>query len=234
MTESGGLPEVQYESTVWLFRGWPLTVTEVTILLISCYPQHWPSPMSWSALTLLEVRCDLLKQSLFDFLQSQSRIGRNQAERTNEIRRFAWQQRVAFSRCLDLQRCQLGLIMLSLALMLSDVWSALTLVRRKKCLSNLQLIHSHLFSSTSCWAFPPAQHVEKTCFAISASYLWNVVLTLGRMPLTTRRIGTISPLTCDFIPFCQKICHPFRQMIFPFRLWLPMNLVQARTSALFV
>ena len=44
-------------------------------------------------------------------------------------------------------------------------------VRGKMCLSNLQLIHSHLFSSTSCWAFPPAQHVEKTCFAISASYL---------------------------------------------------------------
>ena len=32
------------------------------------------------------------------------------------------------------------------------------------CLSNLQLIHSHLFSSTSCWAFPPAQHVEKNMF----------------------------------------------------------------------
>ena len=32
--------EVQFESTVLLFRGSPLTVTEVTILLISCYPQH--------------------------------------------------------------------------------------------------------------------------------------------------------------------------------------------------
>ena len=40
MTESGGLPEVQFESTVWHFRGSPLTVTVVTILLISCYPQH--------------------------------------------------------------------------------------------------------------------------------------------------------------------------------------------------
>ena len=79
MTESGGLPEVQFESTVLLFRGSPLTVTEVNILLISCYPQ----------LTLSELRCDLLNQSLFDFLQSQSRIGRNQAERTNEIRRVA-------------------------------------------------------------------------------------------------------------------------------------------------
>ena len=134
MTESGGLPEVQFETTVWLFRGSPLTFTEVNILLISCCPQHWLSPMSWSALTLLEVRCDLLKQSLFDFLQSQSRIGRNQAERTNEIRRFAWQQRVAFSRCLDLHRCQLGRIVLSLALMLSDVWSALTL-SEERCAS---------------------------------------------------------------------------------------------------
>ena len=48
--------------------------------------------------------------------------------------------------------------------MLSDVRSALTLVRGKMCLSNLQLIHSHLFSSTPCWAFPPAQHVEKNMF----------------------------------------------------------------------
>ena len=54
------------------------------------------SPMSWSALTLSEVTCDLLKQTLFDFLQSQSRIGRNQAERTNEIRRFAWQLACGF------------------------------------------------------------------------------------------------------------------------------------------
>ena len=37
-------------------------------------------------------------------------------------------------------------------------------VRGKMCLSNLQLIHSHLFSSTSYWAFPPAQHVEKNMF----------------------------------------------------------------------
>ena len=134
MTESGGLPEVQFESTVCLFRGSPLTVTEVNILLISCYPQHWPSTMSWSALTLLEVRCDLLKQSLFDFLQSQSRIGRNQAERANEIKRFAWQERVAFSRCLDLHRCQLGLIVSSKALRFSDVWSALTL-SEERCAS---------------------------------------------------------------------------------------------------
>ena len=82
-------------------------------------------------------------------------------------------------------------------------------VRGKMCLSNLQLIHSHLFSSTPCWAFPPAQHVEKTCFAISASYLWNVVLTLGRMPVTTRRIGTISPLTWDFIPFVKRFAILF-------------------------
>ena len=35
--------------------------------LISFYPQHWPSAMSWSALTLLEIRCDLLKQSRLTF-----------------------------------------------------------------------------------------------------------------------------------------------------------------------
>ena len=50
---------------------------------------------------------------------------------------------------------------------------------------------------------------KKTCFAISASYLWNVVLTLGRMPVTTRRIGTISPLIWDFIPFVQRFAILF-------------------------
>ena len=204
MTESGGLPEVQFESTVWLFRGSPLTVTEVNILLISCYPQHWPSPMSWLALTLLEVRCDLLNQSLFDFLQSQSRIGRNQAERTNEIKRFAWQQRVVFFEMP--WPSQMSITTHRVILSVDVIWCLIgtDFVRGKMCLSNLQLLHSHLFSSTPCWAFPPAQHVEKTCFAISASYLWNVVLTLGRMPVTTRRIGTISALTWDFIPFVKR------------------------------
>ena len=50
---------------------------------------------------------------------------------------------------------------------------------------------------------------KKTCFAISASCLWNVLLALGRMPLTTRRIGTISPLTCDFIPFVNRFAILF-------------------------
>ena len=204
MTESGGLPEVQFESTVCLFRGSPLTFTEVNILLISCRPQHWPSPMSWSALTLSEVRCDLLKQSLFDFLQSKSRIGRNQAERTNEIRRFAWQQRVALSGCLDLHRCQLGLIMLSLASMLSDVWSALTL-SEERCASltcNWSIRTS--FLRLLVGLFRQLNMSKKTCFAISGSYLWNAVPTRGRMPVTTRRIGTISPLTWDFIPFVNR------------------------------
>ena len=204
MTESGGLPEVQFESTVCLFPGSPLTFTEVNILLISCCPQHWPSPMSWSALTLSEVRCDLLKQSLFSFLQSQSRIGRNQAERTNEIKPFAWQQRVVFSRCLDLHRCQLGLIVLSLALMLSDVWSALTL-SEERCASltcNWSIRTS--FLRLLVGLFRQLNMSKKTCFAISASYLWNVVLTHGRMPVTARRIGTISALTWDFIPVVKR------------------------------
>ena len=165
--------------------------------------------MSWSALTLSEVRCDLLKQSLFDFLQSQSRIGRNQAERTNEIRRFAWQQRVAFSRCLDLHRCQLGLIVLSLALMLSDVWSALTL-SEERCASltcNWSIRTS--FLRLLVGLFRQLNMSKKTCFAISASYSWNAVPTHGRMPVTTLRIGTISPMTWDFIPFVKRFAILF-------------------------
>ena len=209
MTESGGLLEVQFESIVCLFRGSPLTFTEVNIRLVSCYPQHWPSPMSWLALTLLEVRCDLLNQSLFDFLQSQSRIGRNQAERTNEIRRFAWQQRVAFSRCLDLPRCQLGLIMLSLALMLSDVWSALTLWEERSASLTCNWSIRTSFLRLLVGLFRQLNMSKKTCFAISASYLWNAVLTLGRMPVTTRRIGTISALTWDIIPVVKRFAILF-------------------------
>ena len=91
---------------------------------------------------------------------------------------------------------------------------------QKKEVSNLQLIHSHHFSSTSCWAFPPAQHVEKkTCFAISASYLWNVVLTLGRMPVTTRRIvqflhwhGILFLLSTD-LPSFSSDDFPFPSLV---------------------
>ena len=140
--------------------------------------------MSWSALTLLEVRCDLLKQSLFDFLQSQSRIGRNQAERTNEIRRF-------------------------LALMLSDVWSALTLSEERCASVTCNWSIRTTFLRLLVGLFRQLNMSKKTCFAISASYLWNVVLTLGRMPVTTRRIGTISPLTWDFIPFVKRFAILF-------------------------
>ena len=100
------------------------------------------------------------------------------------------------------------------------------------CLSNLQLIHSHLFSSTSCWAFPPAQHVEKNMFC-------HICILFVKCSSDTREDAC--NYTTDWYNFsidmgfcscCQQIFHPFRQMIFPFRLWLPSNLVQARTSAL--
>ena len=226
--------EVKHESTVRLFRGSPLTFTEGNILLISCDPQHWPSPMSWSALTLLEVRCDLLNQSLFDFLQSQSRIGRNQAERTNEIRRFAWQQRVAFSRCLDLPRCQSGLIMLSLALMLSDVWSALTLSEERSASLTSNWFIRTSFLRLLIGLFRQLNMSKKNMFC------HNCILFVKCSSDTREDACNYTTdwynfsIDMGFYSCCQNICHPFRQMIFPFRLWLPSNLVQARTSALFV
>ena len=161
MTESGGLLEVQFESTVCLFRGSPLTFTEVNILLISCCPQHWPSPMSWSALTLSEVRCDLLKQSLFwlssksieNWTESGGMYQRNQAFRLTTACGFfemPWPS-------------QMSIRTHRVILSIDVIWCLIgtDFVRGKMCLSNLQLIHSHLFSSTPCWAFPPAQHVKK-------------------------------------------------------------------------
>ena len=186
-----------FEVHPWPSQRWIFDLSAVTLNtdLHRCPDRHRPC-RRWDV--------TFWNNHFFYFLQSQSRIGRNQAERTNEIRRFAWQQRVVFSRCLDLHRCQLGLIVLSLALMLSDVWSALTL-SEERCASltcNWSIRTSFLrlllgFSASSTCR-------KKTCFAISASYLWNVVLTLGRMPVTTRRIGTISALTCVFIPFVNR------------------------------
>ena len=322
MTESGGLPEVQFESTVWLFRGSLLTVTEVTILLISCCPQHWPSPMSWSALTLLEVRCDLLKQSLFDFLQSQSRIGRNQAERTNEIRRFEmpWPSLMCWS-ALTLLVVRCDLLKQSFNILLFSCypqhwpspmsWSALTLLE-VRC-DHLKTITFWLSSksienrtesggtyqrnqafrlTTACGFFEmpwPSQmsirthHVilsvdviwcligtdflseersaSLTCnWSIRTSFLRLLVGLFRQLNMSKKKnmfchICILFMKCCSdtredacnyttdwynfyidmgFYSFCQKICHPFRQMIIPFRLWLPSNLVQARTSALFV
>ena len=121
MTESGGPPEVQLESTVSFSKFSPDIFRAQNGLMLTL------------ALIFSDVLIgkDLLKQSLLTFFRVNRESWRN---RTNEIRRSerscrgqAWKHRVAFSRCLDLPRCQLGLIMLSLALMLSDVWSALTL-----------------------------------------------------------------------------------------------------------
>ena len=117
MTVSGGLPEVQHESTVWLFRGSPLTFTEVSIRLVSCYPQHWPSLMSWSALTFSEVRCNLLKQSRLTF----SKVRRKSMTESAGLPEVQLESTVSFSRFSpDILRAQNGL-MLSLALIFSDV-----------------------------------------------------------------------------------------------------------------
>ena len=206
---------------------WP---SQRSFCLSATYPQHWPSPMSWSALTLLEVRCDLLNQSRLSSKSIDNRkesggtYQRNQAFRLTTGCGFfemPWPLSIRTHHVIlgvDVTWCLIG----------TDF------VTRKMCLSNLQLIHSHLFSSTSCWAFPPAQHVEiQTCFAISASCLWNVLLTHGRMPVTTRRIGTISALTWDFIPFVKRFAILFVR-------WFPLSVFgclriwsQARTSALF-
>ena len=159
MTESGGLPEVQHESTVWRFEvhNWPsqrwiFDLSAVTLNTLLWCPEvsevrrnllkqsrltlskslhdgiGWSSRSStWkhrvlllaltsqsSKRTYVILSIDILwcpdrqrpsETITLDLLQSQSGIGRNQAERTNEIGRFAWQQRAAFSRCLDLLWC---------------------------------------------------------------------------------------------------------------------------------
>ena len=269
-----------------------------------------PSPflMSWSALTLSGVRCELHKQSRLTFFKSQSEIhdGIGRSSRSP-----VWKHRVSFSRfTLDRHRGQYSAYqLLSSTLTFTDVLIGIDLVRGKMwpsetitfwfssqsienrtesggtyqrnqafrlttacgffempwpsqmsigthrvilsvdviwcligtdfvigkmCLSNLQLIHSHLFSSTPCWAFPPAQHVEKNMFC-------HICILFVKCSSDTREDACNYTtdwynfsIDMGFYSFCQKICHPFRQMMFPFCLWLPSNLVQARTSALFV
>ena len=198
----------------------------------------WPSLMSWSALTLSGVRCELHKQSRLTFFKSQSGIhdGIGRSSRSP-----VWKHRVSFSRfTLDRHRGQHSAyqllsstltftdVLIGIDLVTGKMWPSETItfwlssksienrtesggtyqrnlafrlttacgffempwplqmsirthrvilsidviwcligtdfVRGKICLSNLQLIHSHHFSSTPCWAFPPAQHVEKNMF----------------------------------------------------------------------
>ena len=61
--ESGGIVPtksgVSLGNTVWLFRD-ALTLSEVNTDVSDVILQHWPSLMSWSALTLSKVRCNLL------------------------------------------------------------------------------------------------------------------------------------------------------------------------------
>ena len=99
MTESGGLPEVQLESTVSFSRFSPDILRAQNGLMLSL------------ALMFSDVLIgkDLLKQSLLTFF----RVNRESRwNRTNEIRRSerscrgqAWKHRAAFSRCLDLLWC---------------------------------------------------------------------------------------------------------------------------------
>ena len=99
MTESGGLPEVQLESTVSFSKFSPDILRAQNGLMLSL------------ALMFSDVLIgkDLLKQSLLTFFRVNRESRRN---RTNEIRRSerscrgqAWEHRVAFSRCLDLLWC---------------------------------------------------------------------------------------------------------------------------------
>ena len=94
------------------------------------FEMFWPSLISWSALTLSGVRCELHKQSRLTFFKSQSEIhdGIGRSSRSP-----AWKHRVAFSRfTLDLHRgeystCQL----LSSTLTFTDVLIGIDLVRGK-------------------------------------------------------------------------------------------------------
>ena len=96
MTESGGLPEVQLESTVSFSKFSPDILRAQNGLMLSL------------AVIFSDVLIgkDLLKQSLLTFFRVNRESRRN---RTNEIRRSerscrsqTWEHRVAFSRCFDL------------------------------------------------------------------------------------------------------------------------------------
>ena len=90
MTESGGLPEVQLESTLCLLRGSALTFTEVNIDLSDV-------AFAWSALTLSEVRLWPSDTITFHLLKSQSGIERNQAE-SYQRNQAQWKILQGFSR----------------------------------------------------------------------------------------------------------------------------------------
>ena len=99
------------------FRGSQLTFTKVNIRLVSCYSQHWPSLMSWSALTLSRVRCKLHKQSRLTL----SKVSRKSMTESGGLPEVQFESTVSFSKFSpDILRAHNGL-MLSLALIFSDV-----------------------------------------------------------------------------------------------------------------
>ena len=160
MTESGGLQKSSWKHRVSL-RGSPLTVTEV---------QHSAYQLLSSTLTFNDVLIgiDLVRgkmwpsetitfwlssKSIENRTESGGTCQRNQAFRLTRACGFfemPWPSQMSirthrFIQSIEIFWCLIG----------TDF------VRGKMCLSNLQLIHSHLFSSTSCLAFPPAQYVEQ-------------------------------------------------------------------------
>ena len=234
MTESGGLPEVQFESTAWLFRGSPLTFTEVNI---SAY-QLLPSTLTF---TDVLIGIDLVRGKMWPsepitfWLSSKSIENRTESGGTYQ-RNQAFRLTTACGFFEMPRPSQMSIRTHRVILSVDVIWCLIgtDFVRGKMCLSNLQLLHSHLFSSTPCWAFPPAQHVEKNMFC-------HICILFVKCRSDTREDACNYTtdwynfcIDMGFYSFCQKIFHPFRQMIFPFRLWLPSNLVQTRTSALFV
>ena len=106
------------------------------------FEMPWPSLMSWSALTLSGVRCKLHKQSRLTFFKLKSEIhdGIDWPSRSS-----IWKHRVSFSRFSPvILRAQNGL-MLSLALIFSDVLIGKDLVGGKMWPSEtitLDLLHS--------------------------------------------------------------------------------------------
>ena len=94
------------------------------------FEMPWPSLMSWSALTLSGVRCNLLKQSRLTFFKSKSEIhdGIGRSSRSP-----VWKHRVAFSRfTLDRHRGHHSAYqLLSSTLTFTDVLIGIDLARGK-------------------------------------------------------------------------------------------------------
>ena len=174
--------------------------------------------MSWSALTLSEVKM-WPSETITFWLSSKPIENRTESGGTYQ-RNQAFRLTTACGFFEMPWPSQMSIRTHHVILSVDVIWCLIgtDFVRRKKSVTCNWSIRTS-FLRLLVGLFRKLNMSKKTCFAISASYLWNVFLTLGRMPVTTRRIvqflhwhGILFLLSTD-LPSFSSDDFPFPSLV---------------------